>query len=94
MEVLQHPMMAMFLPERWFQKRDEEMEYCRKNMAVLTDPNGFWKYDRRDPRVLKANAHCIERARRCHAIAMGRVPLIKNFIVADESGAVKGDLYV
>ncbi len=78
----------------WFKKRDEVMDYARRNLAVITDKAGAWAYDRNDERVLECNKNLISKARDYHAIGMGKEPIFKKFLHISYDGANVGSLYV
>lgn len=86
---LQHLMAA----EHWFKKRDDYMLSARKNMRALMRVDGHWGYKRDDPRLLQANAVHVRMARRCHDIAMGRIPIVNHFTIANNGDARHGPLY-
>ncbi len=77
----------------WFKARDEDMKSARSCRAVLTSPNASWGYAPDDERVKAAVAYWVRRARNAHAFALGRKPVITEFIAADGEVAVTGPLY-
>ncbi len=79
--------------KRWSKKRDSHIQAARECRAALTDPSGHWRYAPTDPRVEKAVRSWIALARRAHAIAMGRKPLIADFTYSGSDGSVRGILY-
>lgn len=80
-------------PEYWRNARKGYMDAARSCCAVLTDPNGYWKYKRDDTRVKKALAAWVHRARNAHAFALGRKPVIPNFISINGGQVKQGALY-
>lgn len=78
---------------RWRQKRATNIAMARKTRATLTDTASHWRYAPEDERVQKATAHYVRRARRAHAIAMGREPVIKDIVIVDNGGGYRGPLY-
>jgi hypothetical protein len=46
-----------------------------------------------DPEVKAAVRYWVQRARRAHAIAMGREPVMKNFVFIGQQGAYQGPVY-
>lgn len=78
---------------KWFAKRDQAMQAARSNMAALMNPNSFWACDRNHPTVLEANRTWVERARRCHNLAMGREPLFHHTFITNEGVMQSGLVY-
>jgi len=72
---IHHVLAPLTQSAHWFKRRDECMEGARRNITVLMDKNSHWGYDRRHPVVLASNEVWINRAKHCHALAMGRKPL-------------------
>lgn len=87
-----NPMTQILNSSRWFELRDRNMASARSNMIVLIDPNGRYRYNRNDPRVAAANRFWVNRARFCHAIAIGRECLAKAFLLQSEMNCVAGAL--
>lgn len=87
-------MSQLFLRDFWLGQRDGYMEQARKNMAVLLDKNGTWKLERNDPVVLKANLFWVNRAKRCHAIGLGRIPITDKFSYVSNCGEFHGSVFV
>lgn len=78
----------------WKKKRADNIEAARRCKEVLTDANSYWKYPPDHERVKEAVGTWISRARRCHAIFMGREPVIDNFIYIDGADQGTGPLFV
>lgn len=79
---------------KWFHQRDSYMKAARMNMRALLRKNGAWAYNRTDPQVLQANATWVKLARRCHAIAMGRIPIFSDFTIINNEWSQRGAIYV
>ena len=69
---------------KWIRKRDEAIQMARDTRATLTRPDGHWRYPDDDPRVAKAVQFWVDRARRAHAIALGRQPIIRNIVINNQ----------
>lgn len=80
-------------PEHWRKARASYMQGARGCKATLTNPNGYWRYDPQDPRVKKAVDFWLHRARNAHAFALGRKPVIPNFVCIDGGFVYQGPLY-
>jgi hypothetical protein len=79
---------------RWLKQRDLNLEAARKNLAALVNPDGAWKYERDHPAVKQANRFWITRARNCHNIALGRIPVLEDFIYIDNNHYSRGAIFV
>lgn len=89
-----HPIIDLLTDsKKWSNKRDQNIEAGRKCRDVLTDPNSHWKYPPDDERVKEAVGKWVERARNCHAIAMGRRPVISKFVYVSEDNQIEGQLF-
>lgn len=86
-------MLNLFSPARWRTHRDNAMLSARACRAALTDPTGHYRLAPDDQRVKDAVASWVAKARRAHAIALGREPVIRNMVVVDAEGAVSGAVY-
>jgi len=84
---LEGTMRNLFSKDKWRMNRAENIEAGRACRATLTDPEGHWRYASDDARVAMAVSVWIDRARRCHAIVMGREPVIRK-VVIDHYGTV------
>ena len=85
---------GLFDPETWKTQRREAMEAARGCRAVLTDPEGSWRYAPDDERVRKGVGVWVAKARRAHAIALGRKPVLPQFAYVDETGYRVGPVHV
>lgn len=79
--------------EEWFKKRDGYMRGARGCKEALTRSDGFWRYAADDERVTAAVARWVGKARRAHAVAMGREPITERFTVISNSEVISGALY-
>jgi hypothetical protein len=77
----------------WRSKRAEYLQGARNCKETLTNPNGHWRYPPNDPRVNAAVAKWVIRARNAHAFALGRKPVIPNFLYMGPEGSYQGPLY-
>lgn len=78
---MERVMIEMFSKANWAKKRGEYLEAARGCRDTLTNPNGYWRYDRNDERVKKALTFWIDRARNAHEFALGRKAIIGNMVV-------------
>lgn len=75
-------------PSHWFKKRDEYMRAARDCRDIL-----HRTLSAEDPRVRDAVNIWVSKARRFHAIAMNREPIIRNCIFISGSDVASGALY-
>jgi len=74
----------------WRKKRSEYLQYARQCRDTLVTKRGLSV----DDEVVKtAVMWWVKRARRAHAIVMGREPVIDNFVAITSHGTYKGELY-
>lgn len=66
---------------RWLWLRDQYLLAARSCVKALTDTKSFWAYDRSDSRVKEAARQWVEKAFRCHRIAMGREPVMRCTVI-------------
>lgn len=80
---------GIFSADRYRRLRAESLQGARECREVLTNPSCdlMTRYSPDDPRVKKAVGFWIERARRFHAIAMGRKALSGTFVVIGHGGS-------
>jgi hypothetical protein len=93
---------------RWRALRASNMDAARKCRAALTEdkPCSYVGIDGvrhayvmkarcqpGDPEVNVAVRKWVDRARHAHAIAMGREPVVKNFVFIGQQGAYQGPVY-
>lgn len=64
----------------WRKNRSENIQAARDCRDTLIE---HWGYSADDQRVTDAVNFWLRRARRCHAIVMGRAPIIQNLFVFD-----------
>ncbi len=86
-------MLDLVSPAYWFRVRDESLAAARKCREALTNPDGHWRYSANDPRVKRATASWLERAREAEARAEGKRPVIENCVVIRGADGVQGRLY-
>jgi hypothetical protein len=77
----------------WKRQRRENMQAARACRQALTNPHGYWRYASDDYRVIEAVGSWVARARRAHAIFMGREPIAKSFICIHNDNVKGGQLY-
>jgi hypothetical protein len=87
-------MRQLFNPARWRNLRNSYLKAARDCRRTLTDPQGHWRYAVDDPQVKKAVGFWVQRARRAHAIALGREPITENAVVIQDGQGIRGPLYV
>lgn len=86
--------MDIFTQRHWKKARAGYMNQARLCKETLTDPLGHWRLDAGDERVKMAVQCWIDRARRAHAIALGRVALMENAVLVCNGAAVRGSVFV
>lgn len=74
-------MMGIIHADYWRKARTEYMDAARACRDALTRADGYWCYERTDPRVKIALGAWVQRARNAHAIALGRRPVMPNVII-------------
>ncbi len=90
---MQHPFESLADAQRWKNRRDESMDMARSTRECLTKDSGYWAYQPSDERVALAVGVWVKRARDCHAIALGRRPVIGKMVIIENGMQASGALY-
>lgn len=70
-------------PDHWRQRRKDAMMCARKLKKILTNPTGHYQYAPDDERLKHALRFWVNRAKRYHALSLGRESLHMEFQVFD-----------
>jgi len=80
-------------PEHWKKYRTAMMTAARGCRIALIRPDGVYRLSADDACVKIAVGKWVARARRAHALAMGREPVIERFSFIINEGIAYGSIY-
>lgn len=96
--------MIFATPAEWRRRRAGNIQAarrCREALTMLqhvTIDDVTWltwpRFTAEDPIVREAVGQWVARARRAHRVALGREPVIPNFIYVNNATTIRGELYV
>lgn len=86
---------GLFSADNWREKRAHNLIGARNCRKALTNPISSLMptYAKDDPVVKEAVGKWVARARRCHAMALGRKPVAENLVIIGRGGMYQGAMF-